>query len=75
MGPVAVSIKRERIYEPDRNGFGGPSSGNKSDAGWIYQYRIIVRTSEVIVMTAPEVDIVRQCAVINVNGTSGFGIM
>jgi len=39
---VAVSVRREKIAD------GGTSAG-KSDAGaaWLYQYRVIVRTSEV----------------------------
>jgi len=35
LGPVAVSLRREKIRD----------SG--SGSGWLYQYRIIVRTSEV----------------------------
>ena len=40
VGPVALSLRREKV----------PESGTgrwDSAAGWLYQYRIIVRTSEV----------------------------
>ena len=38
LGPVAVSLRREKIRD---------SGGGGSCSGWLYQYRIIVRTSEV----------------------------
>ena len=42
LGPVAVSLRREKI--PDSS-----TPAGKSDAGtgWLFQYRLIVRTSEV----------------------------
>jgi len=47
LGPVAVSLRREKI--PDSGTATGKSD---STAGWLYQYRIIVRTSEVSSLTA-----------------------
>jgi len=41
LGPVAVSLRRERIRDT------ATTAATAAAAGWLYQYRIIVRTSEV----------------------------
>ena len=53
LGPVAVSLRREKVAD------GGTSSSVKSDAGagWLYQYRLIVRTSEVTTLFASLVSV------------------
>jgi len=42
LGPVAVSLRRERIRDTATT-----AAAAAAAAGWLYQYRIIVRTSEV----------------------------
>ncbi|KAK7790568.1 hypothetical protein R5R35_002024 [Gryllus longicercus] len=46
LGPVAISIKKERI---DRND-GNASSSSSSNSGQIAQYRLIIRTSELLTL-------------------------
>jgi len=51
LGPVAVSVRREKT---DGGGGSGTAAGKSSDAGacWLHQYRVIVRTSEVCCLIA-----------------------
>ena len=43
LGPVAISFKREKLDEKERE----TSTGKAEGGGFCYQYRIIVRTGEV----------------------------
>lgn len=47
LGPVAISIKKERV-ELRRGGSGGDASAPASQLAW--QYRLIVRTSELLTL-------------------------
>lgn len=50
LGPVAVSVKREKIGSTASNGSASNQSDGSNKEGSIYQFRMIVRTSELLTL-------------------------